>query len=260
MLPADTVTRRIDARIAGGGMNKRSLREVLVITFFAIHSLHTQPAAAANKIVLEIRDNTSSAAHFYSTINNTAFIAGKEVRFVAPDGNVAYHDLINGNEEWIFDLRTGEMEEVTNTQPTPGSSNPDTVCPTGCEGIGQNNVFFAANLGFVAPHTGNPAGINYGPAVLVSETFFLLDIRSIKFPVLEMQWLDMSMRFGQGDRDGIMFHCIDLQDPEEECPVARCMMEHTITEEEHRALANVTLQMDLTVVQRSPCHPGVSPL
>ena len=240
-------------------MNTLILREVLVIALFAMLSLHTQAATAANKIVLEIRDNTSPAGPFYSTINSAPFIAGKEVRFVAPDGNVAYHDLINGSEEWIFDLRTSEMEEVTNTQPTSGSSDPDTACPTGCEGIGQNNVFFAANLGFVAPHTGNPAGENYGPAVLLNETFFLLDARSIRFPVLEIQWLNMSMRFGQGDSDGIIFHCIDLQDPEEECPVARCMMEHTIKEEENSALANMILQMDLTVVQRSPCHPGVSP-
>ncbi|MGD8311977.1 MAG: hypothetical protein PVJ66_05230 [Gammaproteobacteria bacterium] len=234
-------------------MNLPLRPEILTITVFAIFSLLTQSVAAAD-FILGIADNTDPAPDFPGAISSAPFATGKEWRFVAPDGMIVHHDLTIGTDKWIFDDVTGEMKGVTGTEPTSGSENPETPCPAGCDGLTQNNSFFAADLGLVAPVTGSPAGIEYGPARLVgTDTFGPFYLMSITFPVLELQWHEMSVFLGKAGDAGVTFYCVGTSPPDAACMEARCIMEHTIQETEHSGFAGFTIQMDLPVFQVPPC-------
>jgi hypothetical protein len=229
-------------------MNKRQSSGAISIAILVVLVM-TVSKAAAEDVVMQFGDNINPAPNFPSSINSTPFEPGTELRFIAPDGNIGGggpKDVLTGAERWVFAV-TGELMGVNGTQFTGDAGFPITVpgsgCPDGCDGISQSAPFFGVLFGFVAPFIGNPAGTQYGPAMLAVSGAGSFEVF---FPVLEGQWAGTYFPLGIANNQGVTFDCTGSPDGN-----FRCHMEHTFQVEEDPGAAGFpgwTVQMEFTSV------------
>lgn len=166
-------------------------------------------SASTNAAILTFADSTAdidvTTLVNPFTANTTPFLAGSEIRWIAPNGYLTggfpeHKNTMYGGETWAYCNTCGTMTGTSGINDTPGV-NPDitdtypgqSADPSGGPAMDEGYPFFGMSFGFLAPYVGSDAANAYGVATFNHSSGNIWDFF---FPVLELQWAGVFFPLG----------------------------------------------------------------